>query len=90
MKGKVVHVQREREGRHKGQLCAKRKERERNAPKGEERGKGLGFSFRKASTQGRGKRFIQGKKEGGITSTFMWTDFGDNEDVEILGELAND
>ncbi len=30
------------------------------------------------------------KKEGGITSTFMWTDFGDNEDVEILGELAND
>tara|TARA_R100001230_G_C5502318_1_gene45881 strand:- start:266 stop:508 length:243 start_codon:yes stop_codon:yes gene_type:complete len=30
------------------------------------------------------------KKEGGITSTFMWTDFGETEDVEVLGELKDE
>ena len=31
------------------------------------------------------------KKEGGITSTFMWTDFGDDSQMEVIsGELAND
>ena len=30
------------------------------------------------------------KKEGGITSTFMWTDFGETTDVKILGELKDD
>ena len=30
------------------------------------------------------------KKEGGITSTFMWTDFGEIEDVEVLGELKDE